>query len=431
VTLTSAELPRIAIAGLKGDAGKSLVALGLARGLRRRGLRVAPYKKGPDFIDAAWLGVAAGRTCYNLDTCLMPDAAVRASIGRAADTATTDIALIEGNRGLFDGMDAAGTHSTAALAKLTATPVILVIDATKVTRTVAALVLGCQTLDPEVELVGVILNRVGTARQAGVIREALATATGLPVLGTIPKLRAQHLPSRHLGLVTAGEHPETQGALDAVADIVQEHVDVERILGFARAAAPLPAFEPGLFPDAEPHTRARIGVLRDEAFSFYYPENLDALTAAGAELVEISPLNDRELPLIDGLYAGGGFPEEHAARLAENEPLRAALAERIAEGIPVWAECGGLMYLSRTVRIDDNSYPMVGALPVSIEQTARPQGHGYVRARVDADNPILPRGVAFCGHEFHYSKIERDAEAALGVPDWAPGLVRAAEQGCR
>ena len=450
-----AELPRVVIAGLAGDTGKSLVALGLARALRGRGRRVAPFKKGPDFIDAAWLGAAAGSPGRNLDTFMMPDQAIATSLARVATQA--DVAVIEGNRGLFDGLDAEGSHSTAQLARLVGAPVVLVVDATKVTRTVAAQVLGCRDLEPGLELAGVILNRVGTARQERVIREAVLSATGVPVIGAIPRLDFA-LPSRHLGLVTAVEHPDAEAALEAAAAAIARHVDVDKVFELAGRAAPLPALA-NMPARTVGDKTVRIGVLRDRAFSFYYPENLEALEAAGAELIEISPLADETLPAIDALYAGGGFPEEHAAALSTNEGLRAQLRDSIGDGLPVWAECGGLMYLSRALIADGVEHPMVGALPITVEQHARPQGHGYVRAQVDRHNPFLEEGTTLCGHEFHYSRLHDDGDEvetvlsldrgvgvgqgrdgirhggvlasythlhALGAPDWAPCLVRAA-----
>ena len=451
------DLQRLVIAGLAGDTGKSLVSLGVIGALRARGLAVAPLKKGPDFIDAAWLGAAAGIPGRNLDTFLMSEDRILASVAEVAKSA--DIAVVEGNRGLFDGMDAVGSHSTAVLARLLDAPVLLVIDARKVTRTVAALVAGCQTLDPELSLGGVILNRVGTERQVKVIREAVEQETGIPVLGAIPRLRVQHLPSRHLGLVTAFEHAATQATLEKLARLVRQYVDLDAILALADRG-PLPAPRVPFVTQKPVAPKVRIGVLRDRAFSFYYPENLSALEMAGAELVDISPLADEQLPTVDALYAGGGFPEVHAAALSANVSLRDTLKREIDAGLPVWAECGGLMYLSRSVLCDGELHPMVGALPICVEQMSKPQGHGYVMARVDRPTPFLPEGTVFRGHEFHYSrlrddqlgKIETTIELergvglgggrdgihvgnviatymhlhALGVPEWAQSVVDAA-----
>ena len=453
-----AKLPRLVIAGLAGDSGKSLVSLGLIGALRVRGLRVAPFKKGPDFIDAAWLAAAANAPCRNLDTFMMPLDAILASLAEGGQDAA--LAIVEGNRGLFDGMDPHGSHSTAELAKLIGAPVVLVVDVTKSTRTVAAQVLGCRHMDPDLSLAGVILNRVGTPRQEKVIRAALADVTDVPVLGAIPRLTEQHLPSRHLGLVTAMETPEIGTTLALLARFARDYINLPALLQLAGEAGPLPGAAPSA---VEPATGAgvapRIGVLRDEAFSFYYPENLTALENAGATLCEISPLQDEELPTIDGLYAGGGFPEVYAPRLSANFALREDLARQIDAGLPVWAECGGLMYLSRSLVSNGKAHDMVGALPIVVEQTDRPQGHGYVRAQVDRANPFLAEGTELCGHEFHYSRLltrtddlasvlrinrgtgvggGRDGLQvgntvaaythlhALATPDWASGLVKAA-----
>jgi cobyrinic acid a,c-diamide synthase len=457
--LAQTALARLTVAGLAGDTGKTLVSTGLVRTLRRRGLRVATFKKGPDYIDSAWLAAAAGTAARNLDTYLMPDSAIHAALARAARA--SDLAVIEGNRGLFDGMDSEGSHSTAQLAKLVGAPVVLVVDATKVTRTAAAQVLGCEVMDPKLNLAAVILNRVASNRHEAVIREAIAQTTDVPVLGAIPRTENLDLPSRHLGLVTVAEHPRSEEMLERAAGLVERFVDVGELLKVAREA---PRLE--LVPEsprtAPPAPRVRIGVARDVAFSFYYPENLEELEQAGAELVYFSPTADETLPHVDAIYIGGGFPEVYAARLAENRPFRHELKRRIAEGLPAWAECGGLMYLAQQLVTEGVSRPMVGALPIHVEQTPRPQGHGYVAARVDSPNPFLADGSVIRGHEFHYSRVTEGAEAlrtvlaidrgvglgggrdgvqagsavatythlhAAGVPEWAPAMVRAARGG--
>lgn len=454
--MVSFALPRIVIASLAGDAGKTLVAAGLVRALRRRGLAVATFKKGPDFIDPAWLGAAAGRPSRSLDTFLMSDE----QIGQALASARAQrIAIVEGNRGLFDGLDVEGTHSSAELAKRLRAPIVLVVDVSKATRTVAALVKGCLALDPALPLFGVVLNRVGSARQEKLIREAIWQATRVPVLGAIPRLAQGHLPARHLGLVMPGERHDGDASLDALADAVDKHVDVDALTFLADEAPRLPL--PRLpEPLPRPWPRVRIGVLADEAFCFYYPENLAALEAEGAELVRISPLHDHALPEIDALYAGGGYPEEHAAALAANVAFRAALAARIGAGLPVWAECGGLMYLAAGLTCHGQRHAMAGALPIEVEHTSRPQGHGYVEALVDEPNPFLPLGSRLRGHEFHFSRVTGDVTAptvlaldrgtgvagardgivlgkifasylhvfAPGTPAWAKALVRVARE---
>jgi cobyrinic acid a,c-diamide synthase len=419
--------PRLIVAGLAGDSGKTLVALGLARAITSRGVGVAPFKKGPDYIDAAWLGHAARAKGRNLDTFLMEPEALGSALTRGMPA---DLALIEGNRGLHDGFDSAGSHSTAELAKLTASPVLLVVDVTKMTRTAAALVKGCVALDPDVNVAGVILNRVGTARQEKVVREAIGRVSGTPVLGAVPRVADDPLPGRHLGLVTAVEHPRRDDTLEDVARLIEAHVDLDAVLETARSA---PGFSLPDRPAIRTGAAVRIGVFRDEALSFYYPENLEALEEAGATLVFASPLDDRELPEVDGLYFGGGFPEVHVERLANNRPMREAVRTAVADGMPVYAECGGLMFLARELRVDDVSYPMAGVLDLVVEQTSRPQGHGYVEAEVDRPNPFFTSGVRLRGHEFHYSHVVsgRDAGATTlrldrgrGVGENRDGLVK-------
>jgi cobyrinic acid a,c-diamide synthase len=442
--------PRLVIAGLAGDSGKTLVAAGLARLLTSRGLVVAPFKKGPDFIDAGWLGAAAGRPGRNLDTFLMSRAAIGEALRRSG---RAQLALVEGNRGLFDGLDAEGSHSTAELAKLLRAPVVLVVDVTKVTRTAAAMVLGCRELDRSLQLSGVVLNRVGSRRHEQVVREAIEAAGGPPGLGAIPRLAGEAFPARHLGLVTAAEHARREEALARASEAVARYLDVEALLTLARSA---PRIQFVARPPAAPPAPTTIAVLRDQALSFYYPENLEALEEAGAALRFVSPLADAALPEADAVYVGGGFPEVYAERLARNLRFRRALREAVAAGLPVYAECGGLMYLAKELRVDGTSYPMAGVLDLTVEQTSRPAGHGYVIGRVEEENPFFARGTTLRGHEFHYSRIVagddrlasilrlergtglgegRDGIVvgsvwasylhlhALGTPDWAPALV--------
>ncbi len=418
-------VPRLAVAGLSGDSGKTLLSLGLGRCLVNNGLTVRAFKKGPDYIDAAWLAAATRTECRNLDTFLMSEAAIGASLATAEDA---DLVLIEGNRGLYDGSDAAGTHSTANLAKLVAAPVLLVVDVTKMTRTTAALVLGCQQIDPGLKFAGVVLNRVGTARQETLIRRAVKETTGLPVLGALPRLRGDDpLPGRHLGLVTAAENPRCEEAIERAASAVKQHLDLNQLLTMLDQIpeAVLPhssaAVTPVRFLRGATPAPVTIGVFSDPAFSFYYPENLERLRAGGAEIIAVSPRNDSQLPALDGLYIGGGFPEVHAGPLAANLSFTASLRDRVANGLPVYAECGGLMYLARQLEFEGAVFYMAGILDLELEQTKRPQGHGYVVAKVCRNNPFFALGTELKGHEFHYSAIQGGADQNKSVLELSRG----------
>ncbi len=401
-------IPRLVVAGLAGDSGKTLLSIGLARAFTGRGVGVAPYKKGPDYIDAAWLGLAAGRPARNLDTFMMPEGGIGSSLAAAAGA---DLVLVEGNRGLFDGLDAAGSHSTAELAKSMGAPVVLVVDVTKTTRTVAAQVLGCQVLDPALTIAGVVLNRVATRRQEVLVRRAVESATGLPVLGAVPRLRGGGpLPGRHLGLVTVGDHGAAGEAVDRAAETVAAHVDLEGVL--ARAARLSRTVDLPEMQVPRSAARCRVAVARDAAFCFYYPENMEALEAAGAEILAFSPVAGEGLPAAtEAVYLGGGFPEVHAEALAANGALRSDLRRAAASGIPIYAECGGLMLLARELRQEGAALPMAGVLDLVVEQRSRPQGHGYVLGRVAAANPWFAAGETLRGHEFHYSTVVEGGDA--------------------
>ncbi len=396
-------LPRLVVAGLAGDAGKTVASIALALALRERGVPVRGFKKGPDYIDPAWLTWATGQQARNLDTYLMGAELARSWFVRHAIAA--GINLVEGNRGIYDGTDAGGTHSTAELAKLLAAPVLLIVDAAKVTRTAAACVLGCQTLDPDVRFAGVVLNRVAGSRHARLLREAIEATTELPVVGTIPRIEGRRLPpGRHLGLVTPQEHSGTELLADDLREVAGS-LDIDRLMAIARQAPALDAIV-AVDEGPLPGTPVRIGYLFDSAFTFYYPENLEALEAAGAVLVPISALGAPALPPdLGALYIGGGFPETHAATLAANGPFLASLRDAASRGLPIYAECGGLMLLSQAIWWQGRRYQMAGVLPFEVGMQARPQGHGYTQLVVDRANPFFPEGCMLKGHEFHYSRL--------------------------
>ncbi|MBW1956524.1 MAG: cobyrinate a,c-diamide synthase [Deltaproteobacteria bacterium] len=415
--------PRIMIAACRGGSGKTFLSIGILAAWRAQGKRVIPFKKGPDYIDAGWLTLAAGRPCHNLDTFLIPPQGVIDSF--LLHSRGGDIAVIEGNRGLYDGLDHLGSTSSAEIAKLLDTPVILVINSTKTTRTMAAVVLGCMHLDPEVSIKGVILNRVAGARHETIQRKSIEYYCGIPVVGAVPKL-TQRFPERHMGLVPTMEHSWAKDSVEDASRAVSRHIDLTALEAIATdVRAPeekrfpkTPVFDTfpdspvcpedtpgreaaaGLFPQ-----KPKIGVIRDSAFQFYYPENLDALSRAGAEMVFFSPLSQVGIPGIDALYIGGGFPETHAAALSKNVAFMEALRSLVEAGLPVYAECGGLMYLGQSLVLKEGRYPMAGVLPVTFGFSKRPQGHGYTIVEVIAENPFYPLGQEIRGHEFHYSSV--------------------------
>lgn len=398
-------IPRIVLGALKGGSGKTLISVGIIAALRRRGLKVAVFKKGPDYIDAGWLGLAAGIDCYNLDSYFFSESDILRSFVTRSKGA--DISIVEGNRGLFDGVDASGTFGTSELAKLLKAPLILALDSTKMTRTAAALVLGCQALDPELSLRGAIINRVAGDRHRRILTESIENLCSVPVIGCVSKLNLGSFPQRHLGLLPLQEHPEAMRFVAQATGIIEDSVDISRLIKIANEAGNLdyPHQPARPFLDSTSHSHLTLGVIKDSAFQFYYPENLEALVKTGARLIEINSLEYRELPELDALYIGGGFPETHAARLADNFIFRDSLKKAIENGMPVYAECGGLMYLSRRLVIDENTYPMTGIFEMDSVLAKRPQGHGYIHVTTVGTNPFYPSGSCLIGHEFHYSFV--------------------------
>ncbi len=399
---SESNFPRVVISALRGGSGKTILSIGAIAALRARGNSVAPFKKGPDYIDAGWLALAAGRPCYNLDTFLLSAETIRRSF--CSHSPSVDCALIEG-------------------------------------------------------------NRVAGARHESILRRSIEHYSGVPVIGAVPKLNREIFPERHMGLVPTPEHGWAADSIQSIARIAAQHIDLDAFVRIAREAQPLRGICPPADPDESMGQRAtvhpalaRIGILRDAAFQFYYPENIEALTTAGAQMVPVSPLRDESLPELDAIYIGGGFPETHAPELAANTLFSRRLREMVADGLPVYAECGGLMYLGEELVLEGESYPMAGILPVSFGLFKRPQGHGYTVVSVEGENPYYPVGTEIRGHEFHYSRVlrwsgrERDLVFrmqrgagihgdrdgivhknvlatythihALGTPGWASALIR-------
>lgn len=451
-------VPRLVVSAVRGGLGKTTLSLGIIAAWRRQGKRVASFKKGPDFIDAGWLGAASGSVCYNLDLFLMEEKSILRSFCR--HTVGMDAALIEGNRGLYDGVDESGTYSTARLAKLLDSPVALIVDCTKSSATVAAVVLGSKLYDPSVAIGGIILNNVSPGRHETVIRKAIEQSSGIQVMGAVPRLRHGEFPERHMGLTPFHEHPDVDKAIAASAAVAERYLDLDALWRIAGEAGPLES-APEAVIGSTVSDRAVIGVIRDKAFQFYYPDNLEALEQEGAVLREINALHDRELPPIDALYIGGGFPETQAAELAANVSFTVSVKAAVEKGLPVYAECGGLIYLGRSLRLGDTVYPMTSVLPADFVLEKKPQAHGYTQLETFGQNPFFEMKRSLRGHEFHYSRIVNSEELsgmafamqrgagidgthdglvyknvlatythlhALGAPQWAGALVRRARE---
>ena len=394
---------RIVIGATGSGVGKTSVALALVHALSRRGQRVQTFKVGPDFLDPTHLALASGRPCYNLDGWMCGQDYVRDLFQRK--TADADIAVIEGVMGLFDGASPDTSEgSTAEIARWLDAPVVLVAGAHGVARSLAATVKGFATFEPELKLGGVIANHAGSERHAAWLSAALASEALPPLLGAIPRGAFPELPSRHLGLVTASRETLSAATLDAFADALERHVKLDDIVRLARTA-PLPPAP--VRPPAPGPVSATIGVAQDSAFHFYYPDNLEALQEQGARLVPFSPLADRALPEnLDAVYFGGGYPEEHAAELSRNAAMLDAVRRFVAAGGAVYAECGGLMYLSQGIEMRDGArHPMVGLLPFATRMGSRRKALGYVEVTLTTAAPWGRQGAALRGHEFHYSEI--------------------------
>jgi len=393
-------IPRIIVAGTHSGCGKTTLASGLMAALTARGLAVQPFKVGPDFIDPTHHSAICGRTSRNLDPFMMGEAGVRETFARTS--AGADVAVVEGAMGLYDGLEGSDIASTAHVAKILDAPVILVVDAGGASRSVHAMIQGYAGFDPGVRVAGVILNRIGSARHLTMIEETKS----LPIYGGVPRRKDLTVESRHLGLAMATE----DDAMARFGAVVEETCDLSRVMDLARSAPPLPAPAEG---GSRSETRVRIGVAQDAAFCFYYADNLDRLARAGADLVFFSPVANR-LPDVDALYIGGGYPELHAAALTASR-CREDIRRAADDGMPIYAECGGLIYLTEQLATAGGDYPMAGVLPATAVMTDRIQALGYVEARVAGGAPILIPGSAFRGHEFHYSRLDCASDARFAL----------------
>jgi len=452
------------ISSPQGRSGKTVVTIGLCNAFKRKGLSVQPFKKGPDYIDPSWLTVATGRSCRNLDLFLIPEDRLLQSFHRSCEG--MNLAIVEGAMGLYDGLDSYGT--TAEIACLLNLPILLVVNTSRMTTSIAAMVKGYQLFQTDIRIAGVILNYVSGRRHEEKLRGAVEQHCGIPVVGSIPRDPDLLIAERHLGLIPS---PESEGAMSLVERIgkkLEPHLDLEGILAIAKGFRPphTVPFPSGERPSEDRNEegkdqpiKAKIGVMRDRAFNFYYPENLEALKKEGAQLLFINSFMDR-LPEVDGLYFGGGFPEFFLEDLEKNRELREDIARAIEGGLPVYAECAGLMYLCRSIHWQGKSYEMVGIIPAKVQLSEKPEGHGYVIVEVIDENPLFPIGLTLRGHEFHHSSLSLPGELrfayqvkrgqgihhqldgivyknlfasyvhlhALGTPEWAHGFVSLASK---
>ena len=438
---------RMLISAAHKSSGKTMVSIGLCAALAARGHVVQPFKKGPDYIDPMWLSQAAGHACFNLDLYLMEQDDVVATFARHS----REVNIVEGNKGLYDGLALDGSNSNAALAKLLDLPVILVIDARGMTRGIAPLILGYQAFDRDINIAGVILNNLGGRRHESKLRQVIEHYTDVPVVGAIQHDERLSIVERHLGLMPSNESHVATSKIRQIGEAIAEQVDLDKLLALSQKeplaipqSAPLPNPDEttshstrlandasqvaGYLPQAGEGAivnniiqfpavvsplpcgeKVKIAIARDRSFGFYYADDLEALEAAGAELVSFDALRDAHLPEVDALYIGGGFPETCATELEANVSLRGEIKQAIENGMPAYAECGGLMYLSRGIEYQGRSFEMVGAIPGDVKMHDKPIGRGYVHLKEDGAHP-WPRpdtpAKHIKAHEFHYSSLE-------------------------
>lgn len=408
---------RFLISAAHKSSGKTTISIGLTAALRARGHSIQTFKKGPDYIDPLWLGLAAERTCRNLDFYLSSHDELKAQFARhgALGSKSTDVCLIEGNKGLYDGLDLAGSNSNAALARLLNLPVILVLDARGMTRGIAPLILGYQAFDRELNIAGVILNQLGGSRHEAKLRAVIEHYTDVPVIGAVHADPRLILAERHLGLMPANETCAAAEHIAEIAGLVAAQVNLDQLLQLSATQSLLPKSLPTRVSDSAP---VRIAIARDAAFGFYYADDLDALAAAGAELVPFDTLHDTRLPVADGLFIGGGFPECFLDPLEANTSLRADIRAAIEAGLPAYAECGGLMYLARSISWQGKTRKMVGVIDGDIVMHDKPVGRGYVKLQPSTEHPWLKlchgeslatanseSAALIPAHEFHYSSV--------------------------
>lgn len=401
-------MSHLLISAAHKSSGKTTLSIGICAELKHRGISVQPFKKGPDYIDPLWLSQASGRSCHNLDFYTQSRDEIRHDF--ASRMGGAEIALIEGNKGLYDGLDLEGGNSNAALAKLLGSPVVVVIDTQGTTRGVAPLLLGYQAFDPSIHIAGVILNKVGGPRHERKLRQVVERYTDLKIVGAVQRAPSLEIVERHLGLMPSNESVASARQIEGIRSTIAEQLDFELLRSIASSAElvtdPVPAVARR---SAVQGSGLRIGVAMDQSFGFYYPGDLESLKQEGAELVPFSPIRDGRLPDVDGIFIGGGFPEVRMQELEANTSMRQAVSEYVESGRPLYAECGGLMYLSRSLTWGEERCEMVGVIRADAVMYERPQGRGYVRLRETANFPwgrVGDREVEIAAHEFHYSRLE-------------------------
>lgn len=402
-------LSRIVIAGTRSGVGKTTLALGLMTALNKRGLEVQPYKVGPDYIDPGFHRQAAGRESFNLDSYFMAEAQLKSYFSRKSKK--RDISIVEGVMGLFDGKGPKGESSTAEIAKILQAPVVLIVDGKKFAQSGAALAYGYKNYDQDLQIKAVILNNVASSRHYKLLKEAIESApTSLKVLGYLPRNNELELPERHLGLVPASETSKLSVFLRELSEQVEEYIDLDYLLDVAESAPFFPEQELKEVSELKRKgdtEQIKIGVAWDKAFNFYYQYNLEMLEKLGAELEYFSPLEDEKLPEVDGVYLGGGFPEMFLSELESNRSFKSDFKTKIKKGLPVYAECGGLMYLSRSVKAQGgDEHEMLGVLPGRVEMKANLQMMGYVEVTATRANLLCRQGERARGHAFHYSSLQ-------------------------
>ena len=396
-------MSRIFISAAHKSSGKTTLSIGLCTALSARGHAIAPFKKGPDYIDPMWLGRAARHDCYNLDFYTMSQEEILSKIITAESH--NKLAFIEGNKGLYDGLDLDGSNSNAALANLVQAPVVLVIDVQGMTRGIAPLILGYQAFDKNINIAGVILNQYRGERHKQKLQRVIEHYTDVPILGAVKHNPELEITERHLGLVPSNENLAADKKIQMIATAISEQVDLDRLVAIANTETLL---ESNYKHEPDKLKRPlKIGIAQDEAFGFYYPDDINTIKQAGAEVITFDTINDSILPDVDALFIGGGFPETQLKKLEANSSMREQIRNAIDNGMPAYAECGGLMYLSRSIRWHDNTHTMVGIIPAECVMHKRPQGRGYVQLGHTKhapwpgnQNELIP------AHEFHYSSLE-------------------------